>query len=106
MYIAISPQKMGNTYTSSVGAYVDYLEKEDIGKRPDLKENFFDQYNNQVSQERYPKSRTGRNQWKCKKAGKKNRKTVRPSTSQTEGKNDSSRNAKRGFPNPRTYHRK
>ncbi len=45
MYIAISPQKMGSTYTSSVGTYVDYLEKEDLGKHPDLKENFFDQLN-------------------------------------------------------------
>ena len=52
MYIAISPQKMGSTYTSSVGAYVDYLEKEDLGKHPDLKENFFDQNNDKVSHEK------------------------------------------------------
>jgi hypothetical protein len=52
MYIAISPQKMGTTYTSSVGAYVDYLEKEDLGKHPDLKENFFDQLNDKVSPEK------------------------------------------------------
>ncbi len=52
MYIAISPQKMGSTYTSSVGAYVEYLEKEDLGKLPDLKENFFDQYNDKVDPEK------------------------------------------------------
>ena len=52
MYIAISPQKMGSTYTSSVGAYVDYLEKEDLGKHPNLKENFFDQYHDKVSPEK------------------------------------------------------
>ncbi len=52
MYIAISPQKMGSTYTSSVGAYVEYLEKEDIGKHPDLKENFFDQYNDRIAPEK------------------------------------------------------
>ncbi|MBU3024079.1 MobB family relaxase [Zobellia galactanivorans] len=52
MYIAISPQKMGSTYTSGVGAYVDYLEKEDMGNHPDLKENFFDQYHDKVSPEK------------------------------------------------------
>ena len=52
MYIAISPQKMGSTYTSSVGAYVEYLEKEDLGKLPDLNENFFDQYNDKISSEK------------------------------------------------------
>ena len=52
MYIAISTQKMGSTYTSSVGAYVDYLEKEDLGKHPDLKEKFFDQLNDKVSPEK------------------------------------------------------
>lgn len=52
MYIAISPQKMGSTYTSSVGAYVDYLQKEDIGKHPDIKENFFDQHNDRIAPEK------------------------------------------------------
>ena len=52
MYIAISPQKMGSTYTSSVGAYVEYLEKEDLGKLPDLRENFFDQNNDKVAPEK------------------------------------------------------
>lgn len=52
MYIAISPQKMGSTYTSSVGAYVEYLEKEDMGKHSDLQEKFFDQYNDTVPSEK------------------------------------------------------
>lgn len=52
MYIAISPQKIGSTYTSSVGAYVEYLEKEDLGKLPELRENFFDQYNDMVAPEK------------------------------------------------------
>ena len=43
---------MGSTYTSSVGVYVEYLEKEDIGKHPDLKENFFDQYNDRIAPEK------------------------------------------------------
>ncbi len=37
---------------SSVGAYVDYLEKEDLGKHPDLKENFYDQYNDRIAPEK------------------------------------------------------
>ena len=43
---------MGGTYTSSVGAYVEYLEKEDLGKLPDLRENFFDQYKDNVAPEK------------------------------------------------------
>ena len=49
MYINISAQKVGSTYNSSVGNYVSYLEKEDEGKHPDLKEHFFDQENDRVS---------------------------------------------------------
>ncbi len=52
MYIAISPQKIGSTYTSSVGAYVEYLEKEDLGKLPELRENFFDQYTDSIAPEK------------------------------------------------------
>ena len=43
---------MGSTYASSVGSYVNYLEKEDQGKHPELKEHFFDQENNRVPSER------------------------------------------------------
>mgnify|MGYP006394240549 CR=1 FL=1 len=52
MYINISSQKMGSTYTSSVGSYVSYLEKEDQDKHLELKEHFFDQENDRVSPER------------------------------------------------------
>ena len=43
---------MGGTYTSSVGAYVEYLEKEDLGKLPELRENFFDQYTDSIAPEK------------------------------------------------------
>jgi len=49
MYIVISPQKTGTTYTGSVGAYVDYLEKENLEKHPELKEHFFNQHNDKIA---------------------------------------------------------
>ena len=50
MYLTISAQKMGSTYNSSVGNYVDYLEKENEDRLPEQREEFFDQENNSVSQ--------------------------------------------------------
>ena len=52
MYLTISAQKMGSTYNSSVGNYVDYLEKEDQDRLPELREEFFDQENDSVSPEK------------------------------------------------------
>ena len=49
MYLTISAQKMGSTYNSSVGNYVDYLEKENEDRSPELREEFFDQENDSVS---------------------------------------------------------
>ena len=49
MYLTISAQKMGSTYNSSVGNYVDYLEKENEDRSPELREEFFDQENDNVS---------------------------------------------------------
>jgi len=43
MYLTISAQKMGSTYNSSVGNYVDYLEKENEDRLPEQREEFFDQ---------------------------------------------------------------
>ena len=54
MHINITPQKIGEnfeTYNSSVTDYVNYLEKENEGKHPELQEHFFDQNNNQISPE-------------------------------------------------------
>ncbi|MCL6266376.1 MobB family relaxase [Flagellimonas myxillae] len=54
MHINITPQKIGpqhETYNSSVTDYVNYLEKENEGKHPELQEHFFDQNNDQVSPE-------------------------------------------------------
>ena len=52
MYVAITKQHSDATYSSSVADYVQYLEKEDEGKHPELQEHFFDQYNNKVAPEK------------------------------------------------------
>ena len=52
MYLTISAQKMGSTYNSSVGNYVDYLEKENQDRLPEQREEFFDQENDSVSPEK------------------------------------------------------
>ena len=49
MYLTISAQKMGSTYNSSVGNYVDYLEKENEDRLPEQREEFFDQESDSVS---------------------------------------------------------
>ena len=49
MYLTISAQKMGSTYNSSVGNYVEYLEKENQERLPGQREEFFDQENDRVS---------------------------------------------------------
>jgi len=54
MHINITAQKIGEnfeTYNSSVTDYVNYLEKENEGKHPELQEQFFDQYNDRISPE-------------------------------------------------------
>lgn len=54
MHISITPQKIGKnhqTYTSSVTDYVNYLEKENEGKQPELQEHFFDQLNSKIPPE-------------------------------------------------------
>ncbi|GAA3657938.1 MobB family relaxase [Flavivirga jejuensis] len=55
MYIAITAQKIGKgfeTFNSSVTDYVNYLEKENEEKHPELQEHFFDQFNDKVSPEK------------------------------------------------------
>jgi len=52
MYIAITKQHSDATYNSSVTDYINYLEKENEEKHPDLQEHFFDQYNNNVAPEK------------------------------------------------------
>lgn len=51
MYIAITRQKIGNTYANSEADYVAYLEKENQEKTADFQEHFFDQKNDMISEE-------------------------------------------------------
>lgn len=48
MYITISPQKLGGSYSQSAGDFVTYLEKENQGKSLLEKEYFFNQYENEI----------------------------------------------------------
>ncbi|SDD74741.1 hypothetical protein SAMN05421636_101581 [Pricia antarctica] len=52
MYISITRQHMDTTFSQSSSDFVDYLEKENEGKRPELQEHFFDQYNDKIAPEK------------------------------------------------------
>ncbi len=49
MYITITPQKTGGSYSQSVVDYVGYLEKENQGLEQQDMEHFFNQYGDEVS---------------------------------------------------------
>ncbi|AEM71594.1 hypothetical protein Murru_2558 [Allomuricauda ruestringensis DSM 13258] len=52
MYIAITPQQLGNNHRGSAGDFVKYLEKENEGKSPEDRELFFNQRENDIEAER------------------------------------------------------
>jgi len=49
MYITISPQKIGASYSTSVADFVDYLEKENTDRLPEQKEFFFNQNSDDIA---------------------------------------------------------
>jgi len=49
MYISITPQKLGGSYSQSVADFVDYLEKENQSLEPQDMEHFFNQYRDKIS---------------------------------------------------------
>ncbi|WP_034888748.1 MobB family relaxase [Gillisia sp. Hel_I_29] len=51
MYITITPQKLGGTYSQSSADFVGYLEKENQGLEQEEMENFFNQYGDEISAE-------------------------------------------------------
>jgi len=49
MYIAITPQKLGQSYSNSAADYVAYLEKENEGLEQENQEHFFNQTEDPIS---------------------------------------------------------
>ncbi|MEC3905971.1 MobB family relaxase [Tamlana sp. 2201CG12-4] len=59
MYISITKQHLGSTFSQSSGDFVSYLEKENEDKALELQEHFFNQYNDRVSPEQVIKDIDG-----------------------------------------------
>jgi hypothetical protein len=59
MYITITPQKLGGTYSQSSADFVGYLEKENQGLEQENMEHFFNQYGDEVSAEEVVKDIDG-----------------------------------------------
>ena len=59
MYITITPQKLGGTYSQSSADFVGYLEKENQGLEQEEMENFFNQYGDEISAEEVVKDIDG-----------------------------------------------
>ncbi|HEX9827739.1 MAG TPA: MobB family relaxase [Flavobacteriaceae bacterium] len=59
MYISITKQHLESTFSQSAADFVDYLEKENEEKEPDLQEHFFDQNNNHIAPEHVVKDIDG-----------------------------------------------
>ncbi|CAM4328830.1 MobB family relaxase [Gillisia limnaea] len=59
MYITITPQILGGTYSQSSADFVGYLEKENQGLEQEEMENFFNQYGDEISAEEVVKDIDG-----------------------------------------------
>lgn len=59
MYISITKQHLDKTYSQSSSDFVDYLEKENEGKEPEVREHFFDQKNDRIGPEQVIKEIDG-----------------------------------------------
>lgn len=79
MYISITRQHMDTTFSQSASDFVDYLEKENEGKNPELQEHFFDQYNDKISPEQVVKEIDGNTAKLKKKEPKFYSLTINPS---------------------------
>src|SRR5680860_1574 len=79
MYITITPQKLGGTYSQSSADFVGYLEKENQGHEQEEMENFFNQYGDEISAEEVVKDIDGNGAKLKKKEPKFYSITVSPS---------------------------
>ncbi|USD24634.1 MobB family relaxase [Flagellimonas marinaquae] len=52
MYIAITRQQLGDNFKGSARDFVNYLEKENEGREPELQEGYFNQEENNIDAER------------------------------------------------------
>lgn len=59
MYITITPQKLGGTYSQSSADFVGYLEKENQGLEQEQMGHFFNQYDDEISAEKVIKEIDG-----------------------------------------------
>ena len=79
MYITITPQKLGGTYSQSSADFVGYLEKENQGLEQQDVEHFFNQYGDEISAEEVVKEIDGNTAKLKKKEPKFYSITVSPS---------------------------
>jgi len=94
MYITITPQKLGGSYSQSVADYVDYLEKENEGLDKENIEYFFNQYGDEISTKDVVKEIDG-NKAKLKKTEPKFYSiTLSPSKSELKQLQNSSKDLK------------
>ncbi|MDT7828385.1 MobB family relaxase [Pricia sp. S334] len=59
MYISITKQHLDKTFSRSASDFVDYLQKENQGKEPEVQEHFFDQENDRIPPEQVTKEIDG-----------------------------------------------
>ncbi|GGW35233.1 MobB family relaxase [Arenibacter certesii] len=79
MYITITPQKLGGTYSQGSADFVGYLEKENQGLEQQDVEHFFNQYGDEISAEEVVKEIDGNTAKLKKKEPKFYSITVSPS---------------------------
>lgn len=94
MYITITPQKLGGSYSQSVGDYVDYLEKENQGLEQEDMEHFFNQYGDEISAKDVAKEIDGNKAKLKKKEPKFYSITVSPSKYELKQLQNSSKDLK------------
>lgn len=88
MYITLTKQHMDATFSQSASDFVNYLEKENEGRSPDLKEYFFDQYNDRLEPDHVIKEIDGNTAKLKKKEPKFYSLTLNPSKSELKAINN------------------
>ncbi|MFD0798444.1 MobB family relaxase [Maribacter chungangensis] len=95
MYISITAQKLGETYTQSSAGFVDYLEKENQGLEQSEMEHFFNQDSDEISAAEVVKEIDGNTAKLKKKEPKFYSITINPSKRELQHLKNSSEDLKR-----------